>query len=225
MPSGAQYFMLALLSNFVSHYNDIVVDLESKQAYLLIQKCGTQSLLELTRRKPDKFVLISSEEFLNRGMEELTVFVREPIGRFISGLTTQMQLYEIPKTVFEHLLNNPRNFLPMFDTHTMPQFWFLLRFGIDTKLRFKIKDLSDLSQVDNTINKININPSNIFTFSDELLRKIDYAMTEDIVLYNNFKDKTISINDVIARIIKEVDYVNELEWYKKVFPYIRNINE
>ena len=212
--------MLCLLNNFVSPHNDIVLDLQSNQAYLLIQKCGTQTLLHLTRVKPSRFVVISSEEFLQTGIDTLTVFVREPIKRYISGICTQMKIYGINQHVFENLLN-VINTVPVFDTHTMPQFWFLLRFGIDSTLKFKIVELSSLANLTDT--KLNQSSDVKLNISDQALSKIDYAMTDDIVLYNQFLNKTVTLPEIIDCISDETDYCNENKKYKNIFPYLRDI--
>lgn len=212
--------MLCLLNNFLSPHNSIVLDLQSKQGYLLIQKCGTQSLLHLTKSEPSRFVLISSEEFLQTGIESLTVFVREPIKRYISGICTQMQMYGINQNVVEDLLN-VKNMIPMFDPHTMPQFWFLLRFGIDSTLKFKIVELSKLTDLTNK--KLNQGLHPRLTLSEQALSKIDYAMTDDIVLYNQFLGKTVTISELIDCISNEIDYCNENKKYKNIFPYLRDM--
>jgi hypothetical protein len=197
-----------------------VLDLQSKQGYLLIQKCGTKSLLHLTKTEPSRFVLISSEEFLQTGIESLTVFVREPIKRYISGLCTQMQIFGINQNVVEDLLN-VKNIIPMFDPHTMPQFWFLLRFGIDSTLKFKIVELSKLADL--TDKKLNQGLHPRLTLSEQALSKIDYAMTDDIVLYNQFLGKTVTISELIDCISNEIDYCNENKKYKNIFPYLRDM--
>jgi hypothetical protein len=197
-----------------------VLDLQSKQGYLLIQKCGTQSLLHLTKSEPSRFVLISSEEFLQTGIESLTVFVREPIKRYISGICTQMQIYGINQNVVENLLN-VKNMIPMFDPHTMPQFWFLLRFGIDSTLKFKIVELSKLTDLTNK--KLNQGLHPRLTLSEQALSKIDYVMTDDIVLYNQFLGKTVTISELIDCISNEIDYCNENKKYKNIFPYLRDM--
>jgi hypothetical protein len=165
-------------------------------------------------------VLISSEEFLQTGIESLTVFVREPIKRYISGICTQMQMYGINQNVVEDLLN-VKNMIPMFDPHTMPQFWFLLRFGIDSTLKFKIVELSKLTDLTNK--KLNQGLHPRLTLSEQALSKIDYAMTDDIVLYNQFLGKTVTISELIDCISNEIDYCNENKKYKNIFPYLRDM--
>lgn len=211
--------MLGLLNNFIAPTNKAILDKKSNKCYLLMQKCGTQSLLELSKRFPDRFVQITSEEFISLGVETVTVFIREPIGRYISGITTQMALYQIPEKVFERMLNLEQT-VPMLDTHTMPQFWFLLRFGSGSKLNFNIEHLDNIKMVHDDIRQLNVNPASGIKISKTALDKIDYAMTEDIVLHNNFLGRTVTISDVISRITKEHQYYAECNQYKNILSYM-----
>ena len=216
--------MLALLNNFISPHNDIVLDLQSKKGYLLIQKCGTQTLLHLVKTQPTRFILTNSIDFLKTGIDTLTVFVREPVDRYISGIITQMKLYQIDQKIFENLFEK-QNIIPIFDSHTMPQFWFLLRFGIKSILKFEIVELDQLSQLVNTSVKLNPRQNVNIVLSDKILSKIDYTMTEDIVLYNQFLGKTTTILEIIAQISKEVNYYNECKKYKDIFSYLEKLHE
>ena len=214
--------MLALLNNFVAPYNRIVLDCKSNTSYLLIEKCGTQSLLDLTARYPEQFKLLTLEKFLQNGQETLTVFIREPIGRYISGIKTQIKIYQIPEHVFKFWLTSTNNkMLPMVDSHTMPQFWFLLRFGLNSKIKFNFVELSGINKVHKDIQHLNITSPRQFDFLDkDSLAKIDYAMTEDIVLYNQFLGKTTTVAKIISRISEEENFFAEANQYKQIVPYI-----
>ena len=213
--------MLTLLNNFLSPTNQIVFDKKHNKGYLLIQKCGTQSLLDLTVRYPDQFCLWTSTQYLETGHDVLTVFVREPIDRYINGMLTQMQIYNIPQHVFDRLLNIEQR-VPMFDTHTMPQFWFLLRFGLRSNLKFDITDLQDIQKIHTDIKKLNTRPQAGHFLNDLAIRKIDYAMTEDVVLHTQFLGKTITVSDVLAQVAKEKNYFSEVSQYKNILPYLEN---
>ena len=214
--------MLALLNNFVAPNNRIVLDCQCKKSYLLIEKCGTQSLLDLTIRFPNQFRQLTLEEFLQTDIDTLTVFIREPIGRYISGIKTQINLYQIPEKVFKRLLNaDDGGMFPMFDSHTMPQFWFLLRFGVDSTIKFKFVELSNIQQVHKDIKNLNVNSPRQFDFlNDKSLTKIDYAMTEDIVLYTQFLGKTATVAEILSQIAKEENFFSEAKQYKHLVPYI-----
>jgi hypothetical protein len=214
--------MLTILNNFIPPNNRIVLDCNSDENYLLIEKCGTKSFLDLTKRFPDRFKLLTLAEFLERKTDTLNVFLREPIGRYISGIRTQMMLYQIPESVFETQFDTTESWpLPMFDTHTMPQFWFLMRFGLDSTLKFKFVDLADIRQVHQDIKHLNTGRSELFDWlSDKNIAKINYAMTEDIVLYNQFLGKTATITEIISQISKEKQFFDEFKQYKRIIPYI-----
>lgn len=211
--------MLSLLTNFLSPENQIMFDKTNNKGYLLIQKCGTQSLLNLTNKFPEQYCILTSKQFLETNQDTLTVFIREPIDRYISGMITQMQLYQIPQLVFERMLNIDQQ-VPMFDTHTMPQFWFLLRFGLNTTLKFKIVDLQDMYKIHSDIKKLNGRKPIQNFLNNVAMNKIDYAMTEDIVLHTQFLGKTITIQEVLDQISKEKTFFSEVNQYKNILPYI-----
>jgi len=208
--------MLIFYNNFFSACPDILFDNEQNKGYLLIQKCGTQSLLNLTKTQPHRFSAITIDKLC---ITEVIVFIRDPIERFFSGLETQMNLYQFDATAIDKLINRD-NFIPIIDSHTIPQFWFLLRSGLENNIRFTFKDISTLHEVDPTILNLNRNSKNKFNLTDSTRNKVSHFFTEDIVMYNQFLNTTTTLDVIINAIKQEKDFISDIEQYKKVINYL-----
>jgi hypothetical protein len=208
--------MLVFYNNFFPKYPNILFDNIQNKGYTLIQKCGTQSLLELASRQPDRF---SEKKIDELSISNVTVFIRDPIKRFISGLATQKKLYNFDIDKILYLLNQ-NNFVPLIDSHTVPQFWFLLRLGLDKNIEFTFKDISTLTDVDNSILNLNPNLGDKIEFSDKIYKMLDHFFTEDIILYNQFLNTTTKIDIVINAIKQEKNFINDIEQYKKAINYV-----
>jgi hypothetical protein len=207
--------MLIFYSNFIPECPDILFDCEQNKGYTLIQKCGTQSLLELLRRKPERF----SIQKLN-GLTDLTVFIRDPMERFISGLATQINIYKLDINTISRQINEDK-LIPTFDIHTLPQFYFLLRLGLDKNIKFTFKSISSLAEVDPSILNLNQNYNhNYFEITEEAKLKIMHFLTEDIVMYNQFLNKTTTLDVIINAIKQEKDFIKDMTQYKKAINYL-----
>ena len=212
--------MLIFCNNFFSNEGiEFVVDVKSRQCYTLIQKNGTQSLKELTKLKPDQYHLVGIDYLIEQQISSITVFVREPIQRILSGITTQMQLYGITETSLDHLLNNQET-LFLCDSHTIPQFWFLLKLSKVKLFWFDIRPLADLSQVDLDIPNINKNKNIINVTNPNTLKRLTHFYTEDIVLYNQFVGKLCHIDDIIEKIKLETNFIKDLQQYRHELTYL-----
>jgi hypothetical protein len=198
---------------------EFVVNVKSRQCYALIQKNGTQSLKALTRLKPNQYHLVGIDYLIEKQISSITVFVREPIQRILSGIATQMQLYGITETSQDHLLNNQET-LFSYDSHTIPQFWFLLKLSKAKLFLFDIKPLADLGQVDLDIPNINKNKKIINVTNPNTLRRLTHFYTEDIVLYNQFVGKLCHIDDIIEKIKLETNFIKDLQQYRHELTYL-----
>ena len=175
-------------------------------------------------RFPDRFIHFrgpDSNEFLTRyNISTITVFVREPISRFLSGLVTQQRLYGFS---FNKLIktwhNIPGQSIAIFDLHTVPQFSFLLRATRPSRLKFQIFDLDRVNEFYPEIGYHNINSKSVkwSQFSPQLQDKIVHFFTEDMVLYNQFQDQTVSLEEILESIKKEKVFTDE---YKKYYPLL-----
>lgn len=112
---------------------------------MLIQKNGTRSLIDLVKSNPATFSIESSDYLIKNGIKQITVFVRDPLPRVLSGLSTQIKLYGMSLKSVNDVLNNQENFT-IFDSHTVPQFWFMMKLSKNCKIEFKIEPMSMLKK-------------------------------------------------------------------------------
>jgi hypothetical protein len=187
---------------------------------LLIHKNGSTSLENLANSNPERYELHQAD-FLDRNkIEEVVVFIRDPIERFFSGLKTQMEIYKIPSTVITDIINRDR-YITFFDLHTTPQFWVILGLGKRCQIKFKLLPMSELHTVDPTIRHLNKGSSSIrLEPTDEALQRLDHFYTEDIIMYNNFLNRVVSVDDIIEKIKLEKIFVADVAQYKQMLTYL-----
>jgi hypothetical protein len=174
----------------------------------------------LTIDKPDLFKVVSAEYVKNNNIKIVTVFVRDPIKRVLSGLSTQSKILQIPKHVIEDILNQQEHFY-FYDAHTAPQFWFLLRIAQVLDVKFQIKLLSDIQYVDIDVPHKNVNFNTVINLTNPAtIEKLIHFYTEDIVLYNQFLNTICSIDSIIEKIKLEKDFVNDLQQYRSILTYL-----
>ena len=223
--------MISFFINYLSPHNELVFDKKLCQCYLLILKNGTRSLVNLVQSDPNRFLYFyggDSSEFLQQhNINELTVFLRDPIKRFFSGLMQQKQNYNFDVQsvidVWEGRVNyyHPDANITMFDSHNAPQFLFLLRATKPKGLKFNFVSLSRLSELYPNSRKVNIGEKFDFSgLSTSLMNKIEYYLTEDIVLYNQFLNKVTGIEPIIEQIKLETQFFEEYRSYYKVLTYL-----
>ena len=210
--------MLIFCNNFYSKNPDIFVNRVTNQCYMLIQKNGTQSLIDLAKSKPTMFSIESSDYLMKNGIKQITVFVRDPLPRVLSGLTTQMSLYGMSLQSINDVLNNQETFT-IFDSHTVPQFWFMMKLSKNCKIEFKIEPMSMLKNVHPNIKQLNTNSVPI-QLTDTIKDRLDHFYTEDIVLYNQFLNSSCHVDDVIDQIKLEKDFINDIQQYRRELTYL-----
>lgn len=213
--------MLIFYNNFL-HKNPIILyDNEKNKGYTLIQKCGTQSLLDLAETKPSRFSVQEIKKHTDSATD-ITVFLRDPIDRFISGLTTQMNMYGFDDKAMMKMINI-NDVIPIIDTHTSPQFWFLLKHGLDTTVQFTFKDISSITDVDSSISQLNVNSvkdKDKLKLTKETKNRLAHFFTEDIVLYNQFLNSTTTLKTVIDAIKKETKFVDDMSQHTRAINYL-----
>jgi len=136
----------------------------------------------------------------------ITVYVREPLDRFYSGVNTYLKNNPIldSNTVIE--LINRHLFL---DRHFCPQFYWLVNLRRFTSAEYKILDMSQLSNT----TTLHVNKSEAHTTSDyfESNDKIHFYLSMDKILYWDLMGETVSFNDIV--------YTLKIKWpdvYKEV---------
>ena len=218
--------MLTFLNYFLSPGGEVILNQETKECFLYIYKNGTRSLEQLssTNSKYIHYVGPNLTEFLNQHrVDELTVFIRDPISRVISALHTQASLYKIPFDVIEEFLNSDKIRLPIQDEHTIPQFWYLLRAANNSDLKFKLKPLSDMKTIIENIGHLNSrvnNKNGKININDRALTKLTFLYTEDIVMLNQFLNTTTTVDEIIQQIKLEKDFINDVKRYQHQLTYL-----
>ena len=218
--------MLIFLNYYLCPGGEVILDQEKKECYLYIYKNGTRSLHQLLDIGPNYIHYNGNAltEFLNYyGIDELTVFLRDPIDRIISAIYTQSQMYKIPIDVVEEFINSDKICLPIQDQHTIPQFWYLLRAAENnSNLKFKLKPLSEMNKIDN-IGHLNAHPKHKIqdlNLNERALNKLDFLYTEDVVLFNQFLDTTSTVNKIIKQIKLEKSFVSTVKQYQHQLTYL-----
>jgi hypothetical protein len=187
-------------------------------------------LNKLVSENPSRFLYFSGSDathFLQENnITVLTVFVRDPIERFFSGLVTQCDLYDfdIDKIlyVWEYgLFHRGHSQIHMFDAHTIPQFWYLLRATKIPNLKFDIVPLDYLSLIYPNREKINVSEKFDFgNVSPDLMSQINYYFTEDIVLHSHFQNKVVDLETIFSQIRLEKKFTEEYRSYYKMLTYL-----
>lgn len=185
---------------------------------MLIQKNGTRSLIDLVKSNPATFSIESSDYLIKNGIKQITVFVRDPLPRVLSGLSTQIKLYGMSLKSVNDVLNNQENFT-IFDSHTVPQFWFMMKLSKNCKIEFKIEPMSMLKNVHPDIKQLNTNSVPI-QLTDIVRDRLVHFYTEDIVLYNQFLNSSCQVDDVIDQIKLEKDFIDDIQQYRQELTYL-----
>ena len=199
---------------------NFVVNTQTNECFALILKNGSSTLKSLTIDKPDLFKVVSAEYIKDNNIKTVTVFIRDAIKRVLSGLATQSKLLQIPNHVLEDMLNKHEHF-HIYDAHTSPQFWFLLRISQVLDVNFQIKPLLDIQYVDTDVPHKNVNFDTMIKLTNpNTLEKLIHLYTEDIVLYDQFLNTTCSIDSIIEKIKLEKNFVNDLQQYRSILTYL-----
>jgi hypothetical protein len=183
---------------------------------MLIKKNGSESLIDLANTNSDVFSVESSSYLLTHSVKQITVFVRDPIQRVLSGLTTQMIMYGMSPATIDHIL--AENFI-IFDSHTVPQFWYMVSLNKNYKIEFNIEPMSMLKNVHPGIKQHNKNSVSI-QLTDAVRQRLEYFYTEDFVLYDEFLNSHCYINDVVDQIKLETNFIKDIQQYRQELTYL-----
>jgi len=99
--------MLTFLNYYLGPGGEVILNQKTKECFLYIYKNGTRSLEQLLNTNSEYIHYIGPNltEFLNQHkVDELTVFLRDPISRIISAVHMQQRLYKIPLDVIKNIL-------------------------------------------------------------------------------------------------------------------------
>jgi hypothetical protein len=203
-----------------------VYDQEINRGYLLIPKNASTSMRASADKNPNRFIHlidIDAQKFLeSKNISVLTVFVRDPIERFLSGLNTQRRQYGF---VLESVLKvwELLETVDFFDSHTAPQFSFLLRSTHFSDFEFDILGLEKVNEIYPQEELFNISRSKKPKWdqiSKKLQERIVFFYTEDIVLHNQFLNRTATLKEIISQIAKEKVFVENYRQSCQVLTYL-----
>ena len=122
-----------------------VIKVSSQQYVYSIFKNGSNSLSYEQQRQG--WTTISADK-INDSTVPITVFLRDPRDRFISGVNTFVQhcLRDNPKLDIPTVMHFVKNFL-FLNTHYCPQFFWLVNLSRFNSNRIKLQGMTDLAQL------------------------------------------------------------------------------
>jgi len=188
-----------------------VIQIASQQFVYPIFKCGRSSLTRSMESKGWTFV---AESDITNIIQPITIFLRDPRDRFLSGVNTYLQ--HLGNTLDQHTVLYFVNQYLFLNRHYAPQFFWLLnlaRFSRrDTLVTFK--PMTEISQLTDRYSRANVEPItneleekiNLFNWS-----KLDLYFHLDQILLNHI-GQTTTIHNLIAHI-----RLDHKELYELVF--------
>ena len=197
-----------------------VIQTASQQFVYPIFKCGRSSLTESMQFKNWQFM---SEKDIRQITTPITVFVRNPRERFLSGVNTYIQhLSAEGNDLDQHTVLYFVNKYLFLNRHYAPQFFWLLnlaRFvGVDAQVT--LCDVADIAQLTPRHSHAGVEP-----LTDELTEKIESFNWSKLELYFYLDQllldhigQTITISDLI----KHVQTAHS-ELYELIFQKTLNI--
>lgn len=198
---------------------EFLYDSKTSGCYLLITKNASRAMTGLATVNPSRYSIQNIQFLKDNNIKTVGVFLREPYDRFISGLKWQMHWYEMSNVIVQRMIDI--NSVICVDAHTVPQFWYLLSTYGKVDLEFEFHDLADISKVIPEIQRENTSPiSRDVTFPESFRDKFNFLYTEDIVLYNQFRNCKATLSDIIEKIKLEKNFTEEFLRYKKLLTYL-----
>ena len=167
-------------------FPDECVIVKSDNAFIFpIFKNGSSSLTKDFPKIPHKDVA---------DVTEVTVFIREPITRFVSGITTYIRNNpQIPESAINEFV---KQFL-FFDRHFCPQFYWLVNLHRHTDAKIKLENISRISEYTN-LHKNHSETKVQSVIADN--PNLHFYMALDKVLYWELIGQTVTFADIVLTI-------------------------
>lgn len=200
--------MLSFFEAFMSPSVLVLHDANTDENILMIHKNGSTALARLAKSQPDRYSIIEGINF-----EKLTVFVRDPIERIISGLHTMEKLSDMPIDYFVDIIERV-GVASIMNTHIMPQFLYLIRSQSQT---FQIEPMDNINRLVKTKKT-----SYPMQFTKETTDRLILQYTEDAIL-SVMGEQEISIDSLISMIRRESNYVEHMKEYVSYIEYLEKI--
>jgi hypothetical protein len=194
-----------------------VIEIVPSQHYVYpIFKCGRSSLTESMQEKGWKFV---AEKDIGSITQPITVFLRNPRDRFVSGVNTFLQHLDAEGNMLDqHTILYFVNRYLFLNRHYAPQFFWLLnlvRFsGPNTLIKFQ--DITEISKLTNVHSHADVEP--ITLELKERLQTFDWNKLElyfylDQILLDHL-DRTVNLQELIRHIQTDHSKLYELVFQK-----------
>ena len=178
--------MLSQLDNIIFPDRCEVLEVAPQRYVYPIYKNGYSSLSNSGFR-----VLTMSE--LSK-LDTVEIFVRDPIERFFSGLSTWIEHND-------HLDKNTMLFMAghhlFINRHYSPQFHWLVNLRRFTTAKIKINPIADLSTITNL--RLNENKNKVH-YDISHFSKVAFYMQLDKVLTENFIGQTVEFTEIVATV-------------------------
>ena len=140
-------------------------------------------------------------------LTEIDVYIREPHKRFLSGVNTYLEHLD-PALDRATALYFVKNYL-FLNRHYCPQFYWLVNLRRFTTAKIRLLPFSSITEVVD-INK-NKSKEDYYKLDSEFTDKLDFYLQLDKILYYDFINKTVSIEDII-----EFIKINNPDIYKEI---------
>jgi hypothetical protein len=141
-----------------------------------------------------------------KSADSITVFVREPLDRFYSGVNTfiqhnlQLDTSTVIELVTRHLFLN---------RHFSPQFFWIVNLQRFTNAKLKLKNISSLNSVTKFHENKSLSNSISKHFEDN--NKLHFYMALDKVLYWDLIDKIVTFKQILDELKQQYpDVYNEV---------------
>jgi hypothetical protein len=211
--------MFSELDNIIFPDSCEVIEIVPSQHYVYpIFKCGRSSLTESMQQKGWRFVAL---EDIKKIKQPITVFLRDPKERFISGLNTFIQHRQGDNLDTHTILYFANKYL-FLNRHYAPQFFWLLNLlrytGPNACVNFQ--PITAISLLTDLHSRASVEP--ITPDLTEKMQSFDWSKMElyfylDQILLAH-TGKTVNICDLIAYVKKDHD-----ELYRLIFQRSLNI--
>ena len=188
-----------------------VIQTASHEFIYPIFKNGSTSLCETAEE--NKWKIILNDQIFD--CKNIIVFLRDPIGRTISGINTYVNNLITDDLDEKTIIYFVNNYL-FLNRHYMPQILWLIHLAryANPKCILHIKDINDIKIYSNKFENKSEKSNNYY---HEFIEKIKFYIEADFYLLK-YVDKSISLSDLFLNYKK--DCYNS---YKHIFDYSENI--
>ena len=183
-----------------------VVKANDKFVYPIFKNGSTTML------KDNSFTLLTPSEV--QDLEIVDVYIREPYERFVSGVMTYCNEYDLNCEQAAKIINR----VYFIDNHFCPQLFWVLNLKRFTNAKIRINNISDLPESKNiSLRNKNNDYSNVSALFDKN-SDLKFYLELDCVLYENCMNKTVSIEEIL-----HILQTNYTDLYNQTFGYTKEI--